>query len=308
MSSKIGQGIAVVIPTHNSAETIEETLVSVFSQTRVPDEIIVVDDASTDNTVSLLAAYADRLTVIRRSGPSGSADIPRYEGVQAAQAAYCALLDSDDTWLPEKLAQQEAYMNAHPLCALSHHYVERVDSEGRSLGIRHERAMPDTDRIGIGAELLNHCFICTSAVMVKRDAWISAIDPDSLSGYGTELDFFLAIAAKHEVGFIPEVLGSYRVWASGISRVDWHRAPRDLSAMQRVYQKGLWNPFVTKAGMHRIMAQAACENAAYWRGQRHTCRSLWAIGQALRAQPLSVNAWCESARTLGRRMWPSAKS
>lgn len=259
--------IAVVIPAWNSASWLEQTLESVYAQSRTPDEIIVVDDASTDDTRALLERHRDRLKALYRPHNSGTADLPRYEGVQAATTEYCTFLDSDDLWHPDKLAVQLAFMEQHPHIPLSHHYVRRIDEQGRDLGIRHEGIIPPTGRIA-GA-LLHHCFICTSAVMVRRETWLAARRHVVLAGYGTELDFFLVIARENDIGFIEKVLGSYRCASSGISRQNWKRGPRDVVALERVFRNRLWEGIVTRRQMKDLMAEAYLENAShhYHQGQ-----------------------------------------
>lgn len=92
--------VAAVIPTYNSAHLIRRALDSVVAQTRPVDEIIVVDDGSTDNTEEVVKAYAG-VRYIRQEN-SGAA-IARNNGIFAAQSEWIAFLDADDEWLPDKI-------------------------------------------------------------------------------------------------------------------------------------------------------------------------------------------------------------
>lgn len=100
--------VSVVIPAYNRAETIARSVDSVLQQDYRHIELLVVDDASSDETVEILAQYADpRLRVIQqpRNGGVGAA---RNRGVEEAQGDFIAFLDSDDEWLPGKLGRQMA--------------------------------------------------------------------------------------------------------------------------------------------------------------------------------------------------------
>ena len=95
--------IATVIPAYNRAATIGRAVESALSQVRQPDEIIVVDDGSSDETAAVAAGYG--VAVIRKQhGGVGSA---RNAGVAAATSPFIAFLDSDDFWYPNHLAAME---------------------------------------------------------------------------------------------------------------------------------------------------------------------------------------------------------
>lgn len=102
--------ISVVLPTYNRGELLLRAVHSVLEQTWRNLELIVVDDASTDNTAALLATVEDsRLRYIRQETNHGAC-AARNVGVRAAQGAYIAFQDSDDVWLPEKLERQMAFL------------------------------------------------------------------------------------------------------------------------------------------------------------------------------------------------------
>jgi glycosyltransferase involved in cell wall biosynthesis len=101
---KAGPLVSVIIPTYNRADIVCRAIDSVLAQTYRNLEVIVVDDGSKDDTPARLAAYGDRIIVLRQenAGPS----IARNRGIARAQGSIIAFLDSDDYWLPEKLARQ----------------------------------------------------------------------------------------------------------------------------------------------------------------------------------------------------------
>ena len=101
----INQSISVIIPTYNRSNTIEKCLDSVFNQTYKVNEIIVVDDCSTDNTIDILNLYKDQITILQTVNNSG-AQSARNIGIKAAKSEWIAFLDSDDEWLSDKIEKQ----------------------------------------------------------------------------------------------------------------------------------------------------------------------------------------------------------
>lgn len=106
------QSVSVVIPTHNRSRLVSRAIASVLRAVDAGDEVIVVDDGSTDDTPSVLASFGDRIRVLRisNSGPGAA----RNHGIRAATRPLVAFLDSDDEWLPQKLELQRAVMRACP--------------------------------------------------------------------------------------------------------------------------------------------------------------------------------------------------
>ncbi len=104
--------VSVVITTYNQPEYLEKALESVFAQTFMSHEIIVVNDGSTDDTEARLGKFGDRIRVITQFNQGIGA--ARNRGLQAAAGRYVALLDHDDIWHPEKLALQHHFMQLHP--------------------------------------------------------------------------------------------------------------------------------------------------------------------------------------------------
>lgn len=105
--------ISVIIPVYNGARYIQAALESVFQQTRPADEIIVVNDGSTDKTADLLnGMQRDGLMVIHQNNQGAAA--ARNRGIQQANGSLITFLDADDLWEPEKLRIQENTMREDP--------------------------------------------------------------------------------------------------------------------------------------------------------------------------------------------------
>lgn len=113
--------ISVIIPTHNRAAFLERAIHSVLTQRLPCDQLIVVDDGSTDGTPEILQDLGrkeSRLEVLRQNN-CGVASA-RNRGIEASHGELIAFLDSDDWWLPDKLRTQVAAMQAQPEYCISH--------------------------------------------------------------------------------------------------------------------------------------------------------------------------------------------
>nr|WP_297705476.1 glycosyltransferase family A protein [uncultured Butyrivibrio sp.] len=110
--------VTVVIPTYNRCKTVERAIRSVYSQIMKPIEVIVVDDASTDNTIDIVCLLQQEWSSLRlfELKHSKGAQNARNIGIQNAKGNWIAFLDSDDEWLPEKLQLQINEINNNPEC------------------------------------------------------------------------------------------------------------------------------------------------------------------------------------------------
>lgn len=104
--------VSVIIPTYNCGPYLRESLDSMLTQTLAADELIVVDDGSTDDTPAILASYGDRIRVV--PGAHGGLAAARNLGLTHARGDWIAFQDADDIADPERLARHRAFLNAHP--------------------------------------------------------------------------------------------------------------------------------------------------------------------------------------------------
>ena len=104
--------ISAVIPAYNAEKHIARAIGSVFAQTRPADEIIVVDDGSTDATAEVVRSYGDKVVFIQQE--NAGASVARNTGIEVANGDWITFLDCDDEWLPEKLQLQCEHLNRNP--------------------------------------------------------------------------------------------------------------------------------------------------------------------------------------------------
>lgn len=126
--------VSVIMPAYNSADFISESIHSVLQQTHQNWELLIIDDASQDNTVSLIKEFEtldSRIRLFQNTTNLG-AGITRNLGIKTSQGAYIAFLDSDDLWLPKKLETQLKFMQAHDL-SMTYSSYQLIDEQGNDL-------------------------------------------------------------------------------------------------------------------------------------------------------------------------------
>jgi len=177
-----------------------DALASVRAQGDVSFETIVVDDGSTDGTWSDLVGAVDDLRVVRTEhrGPAAA----RNRGLAIARGGLIAFLDSDDLWMPAKLARQARFMRENPACAISQS-AEMWIRNGRRVnpGRRHHKRAGD-----IFIDSLGTCLISPSAAILTRELLeeVGGFDEDMQAC--EDYDLWLRIAERHEVGLLDEPL------------------------------------------------------------------------------------------------------
>ena len=124
--------VSVVIPVHNGAEFVERAICSALDQRDVTVEVIVVDDASTDETPEIIARFGDGVRYFRLSKQKNGIAATN-EGIRQARGQLVCVLHHDDYLLPDKLARQAALMAQHPDVGLSYSAQYYVDEHDRRL-------------------------------------------------------------------------------------------------------------------------------------------------------------------------------
>ena len=135
--------VSILTPTFNAEKFIRATIKSVQEQTYENWEMILVDDASTDNTVSIIEDFAqrdNRIKLFKFSENRGNG-FARNAALDKATGKYIAYLDADDLWFPSKLEKQIQFLNANNL-HFTFSYYDSIDEEGNNLNRRVESPNP----------------------------------------------------------------------------------------------------------------------------------------------------------------------
>lgn len=198
--------VSVVIPAYNAAGTIGRALASVVSQTYdSPVEIIVVDDASSDDLKGGIKPFDVRLVTLPRNvGPA----LALKAGLEAASHAFVAFLDADDEWLPGKLAAQTAALAAMPDAAVVATAFTRIGRDGQPAWTYGDTPFAHGPH-DFWKTLLADAAILKSSALVRRDAALATRTLDSGLRSGEDQALFLALATKGPVAYIPMPLVLY---------------------------------------------------------------------------------------------------
>lgn len=206
--------VSVIIPAHNAAPFVRDTVSSALEQSWPDVEVIVVNDGSTDGTAAVLASFAGRIRVIDQC-QSGVA-VARNRGAAAARGTWLAFLDADDVWLPRKLEAQLATADADTHLI----YSDRIN-------IGHLAGLPEIQSDlqhmyegSVFADVLLGNVITTSSVVMRRSTFeaLGGFSEDPELPPAEDWDLWLRVAAQHPIAVCREPLVKYRLHAAGASQ------------------------------------------------------------------------------------------
>ena len=123
---------SVVIPAFNAAQYISRAIESALAQTMTPNDIVIVDDGSTDHTADIVRSYGSAVRLISQSNQGVSA--ARNTGVAQTESNYIAFLDADDFWHAEKSEQQLDALDSAPETAFSYTALRELNPDGSVQG------------------------------------------------------------------------------------------------------------------------------------------------------------------------------
>jgi len=192
--------VSVIIPAYNAERYLGEALDSVMAQTWRDIEVVVVDDGSTDGTQEIVRGYGPPVRLLEQAnaGPAAA----RNRGVREAEGELVAFLDSDDLWLPEKLALQVPLFDAEGRVALVYCKAERMTGDGTPIPTpAHPRPTGDVFLALLGR---NHC--PTSGVVVRRDVFLRFGGFPEDMVWAEDWHLWLRIAREHEFDAVQQVL------------------------------------------------------------------------------------------------------
>lgn len=216
--------VSVVIPAFNRAASIRPAIESVLRQSWRDFEIVVVDDGSTDFTPEAVRAIEDprlRLVEAPRNLGAGAA---RNLGIEEARGDWIAFQDSDDDWLPEKLARQAAFQAGLPgdyVASFCTKIDYGFDGKGR-YGARLASCMPDPSETIVSGDLsrrlLRGNIIGPQTALISKAAFLAAGGFDTRLRNNEDWDFFIRLSEAGPIGFLDDPLAVVIVSDDSISR------------------------------------------------------------------------------------------
>ena len=229
--------VSVIIPSYNAALYLDETIRSVLNQTYRDLEIIIVDDASTDNTGEVLEKYLDdpRMKCIRNQKNSGLS-FSRNAGIAASEGNLIAFLDADDIYLPEKLEKQIKCFDKNRYSLISYtNAIYFKDNENKDVLSTRYHFSGDVFYF-----LKRSNFIAVSTVMLEREMFKKYKFNENLSAMGHgDWEFYLRLSRDGiKFVYIEKALSKIRVRKNAMTSTDGMTASRnEVGLVARRYWK-----------------------------------------------------------------------
>jgi glycosyltransferase involved in cell wall biosynthesis len=209
--------VSIILPAYNAADFLATTLRSALSQTFTDFEILLLDNASTDDTQGVATSFTDpRLRYYRNEtnlGYAGNVELGRG----LAGAPFVVVFNADDVWDPDYLAKAVAVLQSNPRLAFVHAHINLMDEHGVCYG----SAVTDWSSITRGHDAFLNCFLAgfSSPTMLIRNEVLRTVAPlPTGEPWGKVADcwLFLQLCLRGDVGYIAEPLMRYRVHSASM--------------------------------------------------------------------------------------------
>ena len=235
MSNQSNCDVSVIVPAYRAAGYIDRAIESVFRQTVYPKELIIVDDGSDDGTSEIVETYLETdspidFKMLRQSNQGAGA--ARNLALQSATGKYAAFLDSDDEWLPEKLARSIFHIERDEFILVAHNIFVVRGQHQEKINIS-SRFQNSSNSLFHG--LYRRGFISTSTVVASLSSIHQAGGFDTSLQAGQDFDLWLKLLGSQDSQFFvfDEYLTKYYVRGKSITR----RADSRLSCTIKIAQR-----------------------------------------------------------------------
>jgi glycosyltransferase involved in cell wall biosynthesis len=207
--------LTVVVPTHNRALLLRAAIESVLASPLIsePDQVVIVDDDSTDGTPAVAAEFGTRYVRVGCGGPSGA----RNAGLALAEGEYVAFLDDDDVWFSGNMEEQLEVLDEHPECAFAYGRFQFTTHDLEWFG---EPGPPRPLRSGLVPDFV-YLNIPQIAVVLFRRKYLDALGGfDAGLRYGEDVDVMVRLASRHPVVSVDHVGAAWRQRPHSKQRAD----------------------------------------------------------------------------------------
>ena len=220
MTDKTPQ-VSVIMPAYNAEKYIGEAIESILNQTYKDFELIIVNDASTDSTGSIIKTYAEkdeRIVVLENEqnlNIAGSLN----RAISAAKGEFLARMDADDIALPERLEIQSKAMQENPKVAVVGNDINLIDENGSVIGYRHY----PTDSKSLKRVIFRYSPFAHPTVLIRTSCLKEVGDYDKTKSPSEDVDLWFRLGTKFDFMSIPQALLKYRVFLSSTSNKSLRR-------------------------------------------------------------------------------------
>ena len=259
---RVGTRVSAIITTYNSEAYIADAIKSVLNQSRLVDEIVVVDDGSTDNTRRVVVEFEDQgIKFIQQQNRGAGA--ARNKGIRETSGELIAFLDADDIWLENKTQLQVNYLLEHPNVALVSGFARWWNVIKNT--VRITGRMPKNMKT-LRREILVHNVLGNpSMVIVRRSAVAEVGLFDEQIRWGQDWELWQRVVERFDAAVIPQPLTVYRWHRDNLSHVrSWERLLSYWKVSSNAIRKSKparrrpflmarsWSYFTYRRAMHAI--------------------------------------------------------
>lgn len=196
----------MIVPSYNHAPYIRECLESALGQDYPDLEVIVVDDCSSDESVSIAQSITDPRIQVRKNAKNLGAYATENRAIEMATGDYIAVLNSDDIWRPGKLKKQIALLEKHPDATLCYTLGAQIDESGKDLDVDQHLHWPKTEAQDLLPLMLSSNRLLASSVVFRR----GSVKFDESLRYSGDWVAWLNLVQKGQAVCVPEPLVGWR--------------------------------------------------------------------------------------------------
>jgi len=283
--------VSVLMPVHNAEGFVAQAVESILGQTFGDFEFIIIDDGSTDGSLTVLRHFEGKDSRVRLISRANTGYVVALnEMLPMARGEFLARMDADDIAAPQRIELQVKYLAGHPQCVVVGCRSRLIDIDGCVIKVLQQPLTHGAIEAAMlsGASFMNHPTVVMRASAVRRaDGYRVAFEP------AEDLDLFLRLGEQGELANLPEVLLSYRVHTANVSRM---RAEQQVNAAARAIaeacaRRGLENSRPTvrrepaKPGdCHAEWAKMAAQAGFHSTARKHALK-------AFAHAPLAYRTW-----------------
>ena len=234
--------ISIIIPTFNRASLLPFAIKSALSQTFTDFELLILDDASTDNTYEVAESFLTdpRVRLVKHPKNIGITENRNY-GLSIANGKYIAMLDSDDVWLDShKLERQLEILKSHPSIGIVGTYVKKINGNGKEIGIISYHAADDSIR----KNMMWRNQFTQSSVLIRKQVFDDVGLYDENIPIWEDYELWLRIGEKYQFRNIPEFLTGYREHEGNISKESESKSIKAYWMIYKLYRKKYPTAFI----------------------------------------------------------------
>ena len=208
--------VTVLMPNHNGGRTIAESIQSVLDQTFTDFELLIVEDASTDNSRQVIQGFKDERIRVVPFDQNEHICLALNTGLKCALGKYIARLDSDDCWYPHKFKKQIEFMESNPQYAATFTWVKVIDEDGNFLTPQESMFCELFQSNNRPREQWLHDFYFSGSALCHPSAVFVKDKIVALGGYRNSLvqlqdyELWIRIAKNYEIYVLEEPLMNYR--------------------------------------------------------------------------------------------------